>query len=122
MANNEQISDGDLFNNPMIVAALAALSDEDKEKYKKIGEQIHSIDYTNGQAEEPAAMVEGAAYLVANLRSGLHPSMMSDMEHKLMVEMHGGKWYTRWGYVEEDLKNIVTVTPNLIPEQEASAP
>ena len=116
MENNDQVSDGDLFNNPMVEAAMAALSDEDKEKYRKMGEQIHSIDYTTGQSEEPAAMVEGAAYLVANLRSGLHPSMMSDTEQKLMTEMHGEKWYSRWGYIEEDLKSIVTVTPKLTPE------
>ena len=122
MENNDQISDGDLFNNPMVEAAMAALSDEDKEKYRKIGEQIHSIDYTNGKSEEPAAMVEGAAYLVANLRSGLHPSMMSDTEQKLMAEMHGEKWYARWGYIEEDLKSIVTVTPKLTPGDVTAEP
>jgi hypothetical protein len=122
MENNDQVSDGDLFNNPMVEAAMAALSDEDKEKYRKMGEQIHSIDYTTGQSEEPAAMVEGAAYLVANLRSGLHPSMMSDTEHKLMTEMYGEKWYSRWGYIEEDLKSIVTVTPKLKPEDVTAEP
>ena len=123
MENNEQVPDGgDLFNNPMIAAAIAALSEEDKEKYRKIGEQIHSIDYTSGKANEPTAMIEGAAYLVANLRSGLHPSMMSDTEQKLMVEMHGEKWYARWGYIEEDLKNIVTVTPKLVPEDVTTEP
>ena len=46
----------------------------------------------------------------------------ADTEQKLMVEMHGEKWYARWGYIEEDLKNIVTVTPKLVPEDVTTEP
>ena len=109
--------DCDLFNNPMVKAAKEAMPEEEKERYRVIGEQIHSIDYTSGQTEEvnPAPMEEGVAYLEANLRSGLHPSMMLENEHKLMSEIRGVEWYKEWGYVAEDLKEIVTLTPKLEP-------
>jgi hypothetical protein len=54
-------------------------------------------------------MYEAGAYISEQLKSGLHPSMMEDDEKRLMEELFGKEWYTKWGYVEGDLTDIVTV-------------
>ena len=110
-------NEDDLFDNPMVREARAAIPEAEKERYKLIGEQIHSIDYEgDGSSDPEKLMTEGLAYLEVSLRSGLHPSMMTDSDHALMREMCGEEWYTRWGYIEADLKEIVTLTPKLPSE------
>jgi len=103
---------GNLFNNPMIDAALKALSPEDLEKYKAIGEAMYgSVDFQDSKIlnNTPAPMYEAAAYIKEQLKSGLHPSMMDDDEKRLMVELFGEEWYKDWGYIEADLTDIVTL-------------
>ena len=36
-----EVNDGDLFNNPMVKAALASMTPEQIENYKKIGEKMY---------------------------------------------------------------------------------
>lgn len=105
----------DLFDNPMTRAAMAALSDEDKEKYKKFGEYLYDqVNYDDCELVNnlPAPMAEAVAYLESQLNSGFHPSMMESNEKELMKEQYGAEWYTRWGYVQEDLDDIVTLEFN----------
>lgn len=102
----------DLFNNPMTRAAMEALSEEDKEKYKKIGEHLYGrINFENGKCENniESDMLEAAAYIKMQLDSGIHPSHLDDNEKNLMKETYGDKWYVDWNYVEQDLNDIVTL-------------
>lgn len=106
------MSDMDLFDNPMVRAASAAMSDEDKAKYKQIGEEMYgNMDFENSQVLDntPAPMMEAVAYVEEQLKSGLHPSMMEDNEKALLADIYGNKWYEKWGYVEGDLTDIVTI-------------
>jgi len=48
-------------------------------------------------------------YVEHQLRSGLHPSMLEKDEKNLLVKIKGEEWYKNWGYVKEDLDNIVTL-------------
>ena len=56
-------------------------------------------------------MTEAVAYIETSLRSGLHPSMLEDNEKALLKETYGNEWYHRWGYIEKDLDDIVTLKP-----------
>jgi hypothetical protein len=103
--------DEDLFDNPMIRAAKAAMSEEEKEQYRKIGQHM----YGNMNFEDPrhrinpdVRMSEALACLESQLRSGLHPSDMEDNEKAIMVDAYGDSWYEKWGFVKEDLSEIVT--------------
>lgn len=103
---------GTLFNNPMIESALKAMSPEELEKYKAIGEAMYgSVDFADSKIlnNTPAPMYEAAAYIKEQLKAGLHPSMMDGDEKRLMVELFGEEWYKEWGYVEGDLTDIVTL-------------
>jgi len=103
----------DLFDNPMVRSAMAALSDEQKEKYKTIGDHLYGrINFDNGQSFEPP-IAEAVAYIETSLQSGMHPSMLEENDHALLKEQYGEEWYKQWGYVKEDLTEMVTFNPIL---------
>ena len=102
----------DLFDNPMTRSAMAALSEEDKARYKEIGEHLYGrINFEDGQSLYNMAppMTEAVAYLETQLKSGFHPSMMEDNEKELMKDAYGDEWYEKWNYIKEDLDDIVTL-------------
>jgi len=113
--DKKPIDTNDLFNNPIVQAAIAALSEEDKERYKMIGDHLYGrINFEDEQSlnNMPPSMAEAVAYIEMCMRSGLHPSMLEDNERALLKENYGEEWYKKWGYVEQDLTEIVTVKLN----------
>jgi hypothetical protein len=104
----------DLFDNPMIKAAQAALSDEDREKFRILGESMFGgVNFENNQTinNMPPPMSEAVAYLETHIRSGMHPSLLDDNEKAILSDAFGNEWYKEYGYVKEDLDDIVTLTP-----------
>ena len=103
----------DLFDNPMVRSAMAALSEEDKQRYKTIGDHLYGrINFDNGQSLEPP-IAEAVAYIETSLQSGMHPSLLEENDHALLKEQYGEEWYKQWGYVKEDLTEMVTFNPIL---------
>lgn len=110
---SESESLADLFDNPMTRSAMAALSEEDKAKYKMIGDHLYGrVNFEDGQTlnNMPPPMAEAVAYIETSLMSGMHPSMLEDNEKALLKDNYGDEWYKRWGYIEADLNDIVTLT------------
>ncbi len=106
----------DLFDNPMTRAALAAMSEDQKEKYRIIGEHLYGqFDFQDEQSinNMPPEMVQAVAYLETQLQSGLHPSMLEDNEKELLSDAYGEEWYLAWGYTKKYLYEIYTTTPIL---------
>ena len=106
----------DLFDNPMIKAAQAALSEEDKEKFRRLGESMFGgINFENGQSlnNMPPPMAEAVAYIESQLQAGMHPSVLDDNEKAILRDAYGDEWYLKWNYIKEDLDDIVTLTPTL---------
>jgi hypothetical protein len=54
-------------------------------------------------------MKDAVLYIEESIKSGLHPSMMTLDETELMKSILGAKWYEKYGFVEGDLKEIVTI-------------
>jgi len=110
----------DLFDNPMVKAAKASMSDEQKLRYQTIGEQMYGgFNFPDGKVENADnALVESAAYIVDSLRAGQHPSTLEDKEKVVMLETFGSKWFVEYGYKKEDLDSIVTL--NITKEEEKS--
>ncbi len=114
-SKKSEISDYDLFNNPMVTAALAAMSPEDKEQYKKIGEQMYgNLNFEDARylINPDAQITEALACLESQIRSGLHPSDMEDNEKAVLKDAYGDQWYEKWGFVKEDLTTITTIKKN----------
>ena len=106
-----------LWDNPMINMARQNMSPEELEKYKKLGESMYAdIDFptskviNNNEIDNnlPEHMVDAVIYLQEAIKSGLHPSMLEENDVKLLEEAYGKEWYKQFGYIEEDLKDIVT--------------
>ena len=104
--------DYDLFNNPMVDSARKSMSKEVLERYEAWGHAVFDdIDYeTAAVSKYPPPMLDALAYVEESLKSGQHPSTLSTEEKALLNEMRGKEWYKQWGYVEGDLKDIVTIT------------
>ena len=104
--------DYSLFNNPMINQAKKALSAKDIERYEEWGHAVFDdIDYITGNVVNgyPPPMVDALAYIENSLKSGQHPSTLTEDEINVLNEMRGKEWYKDWGYIEGDLKEIVTI-------------
>lgn len=104
-------SNYDLFDNPMTRAALNALSPEDLERYKHIGESMYgNVNFEGSKVinNMPPPMAEALAYVEEGIKSGLHPSMLDKNEKALLEDQYGKEWYKNFGYVSEDLDCIFT--------------
>lgn len=93
----------DLFNNPMILAALKAMPVEERERYKKIGEEMYgTIDFEESKILNniPVPMQDAANYLHIQLRSGLAEEDMEKNEIALMEEVYGKQWRSNYPHLE----------------------
>ena len=108
--SKEFTGDYDLFNNPMIDSARKAMTNDDLKNYEDWGKYIHeSIDFETGTvtAESyPTPMMKALVYLEDSLRSGQHPSTLTDDEKDFMLKMKGDTWFEKWGYTAKDLDGI----------------
>ena len=109
--NDVNCSPYNLFNNPMVDAARKSMSPEDLANYQRIGEEFYkNIDFEKCEVNNiPPVMLASFNYIDSMIKSGYHPSMMDDDEKNLMNEILGEKWYEKYGYVEGDLIDIVTI-------------
>lgn len=96
----------DLFNNPAVNNALKALTPEQIEEYKRIGEAMHGhVNFTDSsiikQMEPP--LEESVAYIEEGIRSGLLPSDLSEDEVTSLCKAYGDKWYERYGFKQHEV-------------------
>lgn len=124
-----------LFNDPRIEEVKKSLTSEQIQNYKTKGELMYNdvnfedstiqapkIDLAIGSIDDkkeideitnyPVQVIESVSYIIECIKSGLHPSMLEEIEKKALNEVLGSKWYEKYGYTEGDLTDIVT-TNNL---------
>ena len=82
----------DLFNNPMVNKIRKEMSQEDKENYRKCGEDIMKNWNENGEEEPKISPRDILIYIESALRSGLHPEDLTKKEQKFMRKVKGKKW------------------------------
>lgn len=97
----------DLFNNPMVDAARKAMTPEQVEDYKKIGEYMYnSVNY---QIAETGSKVKAPTeenlilYASEGLKAGLDPMDLSDEELRALIQVYGEQWYEKFGYKEDEV-------------------
>ena len=93
----------DLFSNPMVDKARETMTPEELEKLKREGENMFSIDYEN---ERMIAINEIHEQLKIMLRSGIHPSFLTEEEKSIFVAKEGKEWYENYGFLVCDLQRI----------------
>jgi hypothetical protein len=104
-----------LYDNPMVESARQNMTTEQIEAYKSQGESMYnSIDFVdnNGKSRNaPEELLDAASYIINSINSGMHISYLEENERLLLEDVLGKEWYTNFGYVQEDLYEIVT-TPD----------
>jgi len=100
-----------LFNNPMVENARRSMSEKEIQRLKTVGEEMYKdIDFEKVEVNNiPPEMKDSLLYVDSLIKSGLHPSMLNENEKFLLLEGFGSKWYENYGYVKEDLDEIVTI-------------
>jgi len=99
MKGAKEITNYDLFDNPMVRSARESMSQETLDEYKKIGEDMYNqVEFETGMVlgntDDP--LVEFVAYTAEALKSGLDPSYLEPNEHKIMEEHYRCKdWYQK---------------------------
>lgn len=99
------MNENDLFNNPMIEKAREMMSDEDKNRYKLMGEEMFSIDFESG-LECNQNLDDCKTQIEDSIKSGLHISYLSSDEKKFMLDYVGDKWWETYGFHELDLETL----------------
>jgi hypothetical protein len=68
------------------------------------------IEILNGNTEKSIDPVKDfMSYIRLQLSDGLHPSFLEKEEKYFLSSNLGEDWYKEWGYVKEDLDDIVTL-------------
>lgn len=96
----------DIWNNPMVNNALKAMSKEDLEKYKKIGEQIYgNINFEDSTVVNQliTPVEEAIAYVEEGIKSGLLPEDLEENEVILLHKTYGEEWYKRYGFTRNQV-------------------
>jgi hypothetical protein len=92
--------DHDLFNNPMAEAARNAMTPEQIEEYKKIGEYMfNNTDYTvvtTGSKVKNTNETDLVLYASEALKAGLDPFDLSEPELQALNSTYGEKWYLKF--------------------------
>ena len=107
---SESLHGNDLFDNNMVRSAYEAMSPEQREKYKKMGEHMfNKIDFVDSQVinSMPVPMGDAAEYTMAGVKSGLHPSELDPNEKLILASTYGDNWYEDLGYEASDLDKVV---------------
>ena len=102
------MEDINLFNDPQIMAVKNSLPPEILEDYRLKGESMYNnIDFENSSINK---VINDSLFEITELiKSGLHPSMLSESEKLILEEGIGKTWYVKFGYKHEDLNEIYTL-------------
>lgn len=91
----------------MIEAAKKAMTPEQIEAYKKIGEYMYSNEayrtMETGSRVRPSQEEDLILYATQALQSGLHPRELSTEELQALIRVYGPTWYKRFDYEKDDV-------------------
>jgi hypothetical protein len=111
----EKIKNADpLFGEKRLQEIAASLSEEDKKRYAKIGEEMYnSINFEDINSQGNLATqnadeieMENASEIKIMLRSGMHISYLTRQEKDIMKNVFGNKWYEEFGFLETDENRV----------------
>jgi hypothetical protein len=103
-----------LFSEQKLDEISNSLSEEDKKRYKNIGEEMYnSIKFEDINSQGSTAInnhdeieLENVSQLKLMLLSGLHPSYLNNEEKDMLKNMLGDRWFEKFGFLETDLNRI----------------
>jgi hypothetical protein len=95
-------------NNSLMQSAIRALTPEQREHYKKLGESMYGdLNFEDSKIlnDYDAPIEESLAYITEGLKAGLHPSDLSFDELSVLKDIYKehNVWLEKYGYTEKDL-------------------
>lgn len=102
----------DIFDTTITEIAKKALSPEQLEEYKKIGEYIfNTTDYKTvemgSKVNDKPTETDILFYASEALKSGGDPRDLSNKEIQVLTNFYGDKWYENFGFQKEDIRELV---------------
>lgn len=114
MSDEKKPQREDLFNNPMIDAAMKALTPEQREEYEKMGQYMFKTDFVGTSGPDPEKEMKDAIfYITEGLKSGVHPEDLSKKELQIMYDIYGDNWYEQYGYYQDEVPPRPTLDAGL---------
>lgn len=89
-----------LFSNKALRDSFDRLPQKEKDYFRSVGEYMYANDYTGTLDDE---IDRSYIYVSQSIKSGLHPSSLTEDEIGVMKSKEGDKWYSNYGYTEVDL-------------------
>lgn len=97
----------EFFDNPMVNSAKKALTTEQQEEYKKIGEYMYNNQNFNfvetTHINNKPTVSDLASYAMEAIKAGGHPRDLSEDELQSLKQVYGPKWFEKFDYTEEDI-------------------
>jgi hypothetical protein len=96
----------DLFDNPMVQSAKRAMTQEQLDEYKRIGEYMYNNkNYVEVETakKSPPTTQELAMYAYEFIKAGGDPKDISDEELNALFQIKGKEWYKDFGFDKEDV-------------------
>ncbi len=94
----------------MVESAKKALTPEQMEEYKKVGEYMYNDKnfslVENGSQLKEASQEDIVAYAVEGLKAGLDPMNLTQREVEELCNVYGEKWYERFDYKENEVPKL----------------
>jgi len=104
-------TENDIYDNPMVRAAMKALSPEEQEQYRRVGRYMYDMSYEADDPKEaiqkkivdPFTPEQTLIRSEESLKSGLDPMELSEMEVYLLNIIYGKDWYKEFDYEKEEV-------------------
>lgn len=104
----------DLYDNPMVRAAMKALSPEEQAQYKRVGRYMYDLNYEADDPKDaikrnivdPRTPEQVLIQAEESLKSGLNPMELCDMEVYILSLVYGRTWYNDFDYEKSDVPPI----------------
>lgn len=95
----------DLLNNPAIDHARKALTPEQEEEYKRIGQYMYSDEKVQliQETTKPVETKDILMYAIQSLKSGLSAMELSKEEINALYETYGHEWYKRFDLKKDEV-------------------
>lgn len=100
----------DVFDNPMVRQAMKAMTVEQREEYRRIGEYMFNDAFRMKEdkflTKDDTKMEDAFKYVDVAIRSGLDPLELTQMELQVLHDMLGDEWYKHYDFREDEVAKL----------------
>ena len=100
----------------LVHSALQTMDIDDAKRYKDMGRDYFEnldMESVNDKGDfTPISVKESIQRLLVIIKSGMHPSFLTENDKQILSIEYSKTWYEEFGYTKEDLNEIITTTPS----------